>query len=226
LAGFVTTDVKFDETAFQWDHIDDLAPQFKRHLRPIVVSVDWAASAGHSSVIEAADFLKSAFSRGRSLSQYASGSLPQQFIPDTAKRYLYEYDGGGQRHLLPDRYEFLVYRLLRNGLEAGDIFCRDSVRFRSFEDDLIDHDKWQDKDKLIEQTGLRSLTQPIREHLAELEDCLEKRLIEVNERIASGENEHFEIKRRGAQRRWTLKYPHNTDPVNGPFFDTLNPDYS
>jgi len=54
----------------------------------------------------------------------------------------------------------LVYRLLRNGLEAGDIFCRDSVRFRSFEDDLIDNDKWQDKDKLIEQTGLKSLKHP------------------------------------------------------------------
>ena len=48
-----------------------------------------------------------------------------------------------------DRYEFLVYRLLRNRLEAGDIFCRDSIRFRSFEDDLIDDLQWQQKEKLI-----------------------------------------------------------------------------
>ena len=67
----------------------------------------------------------------------------------------------------------------------------------------------------------KSLKQPIREHLAELEDCLEKRLIEVNAHIASGENEHFEIKRRGSQNRWTLKYPRNTEPVNAPFFDAL-----
>jgi hypothetical protein len=98
-----------------------------------------------------------AFSRGRTLGQYASRSFPQRFIPDTAKRYLYEPDASGQRRLLPDRYEFLVYRVMRNGLEAGDIFCRDSVRFRSFEDDLIDNDQWQDKDKLIGQSGLRSL---------------------------------------------------------------------
>jgi hypothetical protein len=95
------------------------------------------------------------------------------------------------------------------------------VRFRSFEDDLIDNDKWRDKDQLIEQTGLKSLKQPIREHLAELEDCLEKRLVEVNAHIASGENEYFEIKRHGSQSRWTLKYPRNTEPVNGPFFDAL-----
>lgn len=221
VADHIANDVKVDETAFQWGHIDDVASQFKRHLRPINASVDWAASASHSAVIEAADFLKSAFSRGRSLGQYATRSLPQHFIPDTAKRYLYEVDVSGQRRLRPDRYEFLVYRSLRNGVEAGDIFCRHSVRFRSFEDDLIDNDRWQDKDQLIEQTGLTSLKQPIREHLAELEERLEKRLIEVNAHLTSGENEHFEIKRRGAQSRWTLNYPRNTEPVNAPFFDAL-----
>ena len=84
------------------------------------------------------DFLQDAFEKGRSLSQYPPEAFPLRFIPDTAKRYLYTHDANGHRHVLPDRYEFLVYRLLRNGLEAGDIFCRDSVRFRSFEDDLLD----------------------------------------------------------------------------------------
>ncbi|ETW95400.1 MAG: transposase [Candidatus Entotheonella factor] len=221
VADHIATDVKVDETAFQWGYIDDVASQFKRHLRPINASVDWAASASHSAVIEATDFLKNAFSRGRSLGQYATKSLPQHFIPDASKRYLYEVDASRQRRVRPDRYEFSVYRSLRNGVEAGDIFCRHSVRFRSFEDDLVDHDKWQDKEQLIEQTGLKSLKQPIREHLDELEDYLERRLIEVNTRIASGENEHFEMKRRGAKNRWTLKYPRNTEPVNAPFFDAL-----
>ena len=31
----------FDETAFQWDHIDTLAPQFKRHLRPVLLAVQF-----------------------------------------------------------------------------------------------------------------------------------------------------------------------------------------
>lgn len=221
VAEHITTDVKFDETAFQWEHLDDVALQFKRHLRPINASVDWAASAGHHAVIEASDFLKNAFNKGRSPSQYAPRSFPQRFIPDTAKRYLYQSDAKGPRRLRPDRYEFLVYRSLRDGLEAGDIFCRDSVRFRSFEDDLIGHDKCQDKDKLIEQTGLKSLKQPIGEHLGELEDRLEKRLIEVNEHIAAGENEHFKITRRGSQSRWTLKYPRDTEPVNHAFFNAL-----
>jgi TnpA family transposase len=166
-------------------------------------------------------FLKGAFSKGRSLSQYPPEAFPLRVIPDTVKRYLYGDDGNGQRRLLPDRYEFLVYRLLRHGLEAGDIFCRDSVRFRSFEDDLVDTPRWQAKDTLIVDTGLTILQQPIREHLAELEQRLETRLSEVNQRIAAGENAHFESKRRGPTVRWTLHYPHDTESVNHVFFDAL-----
>lgn len=157
------------EMAFQWEHMDELAHQFKRHLRPILLAVDWTASAEHTALIEAVAFLKDAFQKGRLLSQYPPAAFPLRFIPDTAKRYLSAHDANGQRHMLPDRYEFLVYHLLRNGLEAGDVFCRDSVRFRSFEDDLLDDNRWKAKEKLIAHTGLPLLKQPIREHLAELE---------------------------------------------------------
>src|SRR5205807_8773641 len=44
IADHITKNARFDETAFQWDHVDDLAPQFKRHLRPILLTVNWAAS--------------------------------------------------------------------------------------------------------------------------------------------------------------------------------------
>ena len=120
-------------------------------------------------------------------------------------------------------YEFLVYRLLRHGLEleAGDVFCRDSVRFRSFEDDLIDDHRWKDKGNLIADMGLPLLKQPIREHLAELETQLEDRLIQVNQRIASGDNAHFAIKKHGLQTRWTLQYPRSAELINHPCFDAL-----
>jgi TnpA family transposase len=221
VADHITTKMKFDETAFHWEHMDELAHQFKRHVRPLLLAVDWTASAGHTALIEAVTFLKDAFQKGRPLSQYPPAAFPLHFIPDTAKRYLYAHDANGQRHVLLDRYEFLVYRLLRNGLEAGDVFCRDSVRFRSFEDDLIDDNRWKDKENLIANTGLPLLKQPIREHLAELETQLEDRLIQVNQRIASGDNAHFAIKKRGSQTRWTLQYPRSAELINHPCFDAL-----
>lgn len=221
VADRLVSQARCDERAFQWAHLDDLAPQFKRQLRPLLLAVEWAATAGDAPLLEAVHVLQTAFGKGRSLSLYPSTTLPQQFIPDTAKRYLYTQEATSR--LLPDRYEFLVYHLLRNGLEAGDIFCRTSVRFRSLEEDLVDDRQWQDKDRLLEDTGLAHLKQPIRDHLADLEQRLEERLVAVNERIASGANDHFQLNRRGKQVRWTLHYPRSSEPVNHPFFDGLTP---
>jgi hypothetical protein len=221
IADHIAKNVRFDETAFQWEHIDKLANQFKRHLRPILLAVDFAASQAYNPLIEAVAFLKEAFGKGRSLGQYSPQRFPRQFIPSNTKRYLYRQETPRQKHFLKDRYEFLVYRLLRNGLEAGDIFCRDSVRFRSFEDDLVNDEQWQQKEQLIADTGLAALKQPIKEHLAALEQRLEERITCVNQRIISGENEHFQIKKRGKQSRWTLQYPRASEQVNHPFFDTL-----
>ena len=221
VADYIATQVRFDETAFQWDYIDQAARQFKLYLRPILHAVEFAASPPFDAVIEAVDFLKDAFEKGRTLSQSPAHAFPTRFIPDNQRRYIFTQDANGQRVVTADRYEFLVYRLLRQRLEAGDIFCCDSVRFRSFEDDLIDDQRWQQKTALIESTGLGILQQPIREHLAALEQQLESRIARVNQRIESGENAHFKVKRRGSRVRWSLQYPPGSEPVNHPFYDAL-----
>jgi hypothetical protein len=221
VADYMVTKARFDETAFQWEHIDRVAPRFKRHLRPILQGVEFAAPSTDDSLIEAVHFLKATFPKGKPLGHYAETAIPTRCIPDKLKRYFYLKDARRHRSLLPDRYEFFVYRQLRQGLEAGDVFCRDSVRFRSFEDDLVDDRQWKDKERLIAETGLSLLRQPIREQLAELEEQLESRIAEVNGRIATRENAHFEFIRNGRHVRWTLRYPHESEWLNHPFFDRL-----
>ncbi len=71
-------------------------------------------------------------------------------------------------------------------LEAGDLFCRDSVRFRSFEDDLVDDQRWAKKEVLLAQIGIALLTQPIQNQLNALKCQLEERLRTVNQRISAG----------------------------------------
>ena len=221
VADHIVSDARFDETAFQWDYIDDRAHPIKLYLRPILQAVEWAATGGHAPLMKAVDFLKTALGKGKPLSHYPLEAFPVEFIPEAMKRYLYGPNTPGPKLLRPDRYEFLVYRLVRQGVEAGDLFCRDSVRFRSLEEDLLDDQTWQAKEKLILDTGLTILNQPIRDHLNTLEQALETRLAEVNRRIATGENEYFQIKHRGPQVRWTLQSPHRPEAVNHPFFDTL-----
>lgn len=219
LADQITTNAKWDEMALQWERIDQLASQFKRHLRPLILMVDFASSSKHDSLIEAIAFIKQAFRQHKSFGQYASSDLPSRFLPESVKRYIYQPDDDGKKTLSVDRYEFFIYRLLRNRLEAGDIFCRNSIRFRSFEDDLVDNGQWQQKDKLMADVGLTTFQQPIRDHLGQLEQKLEARMTEVNYRIASGENEH--IKKRGAHNRWTLSNTRDAETTNHSFFDAL-----
>lgn len=220
IADHIATQATFDETAFQWDHVDTLARQFKCNLRPILQAVEFSSTSAQAPLLKALQFLKVAVQKGRPLSQYGSNTFPVQFIPDSTKRYLYASGETGS-YLLSDRYEFLVYRMLRNGLESGDIFCRDSVRFRSFEDDLLSEQQWSAKTELIAATGLTTLNHPIQDHLVSLEQTLESRLKEVNQRLSAGENQHFEVKKRGSNIRWTLQSPGIRDSINHPIFSTL-----
>ncbi|WP_457832878.1 hypothetical protein, partial [Staphylococcus aureus] len=68
-------------------------------------------------------------------------------------RYLYVVGDGKKKLLNADRYEFLVYRQLRNALEAGDIYVHDSTEFRRFEDDLISDDRWKNKEVILREIG-------------------------------------------------------------------------
>ena len=206
VADYLSTKARFDETAFQWEYIDKAAHTFKLALRPVMQGVEFATAAADDPIIEAVRFLQEASRSGKALGSYQEHALPLRWIPEKMRRYIYGMDERNRRKVLPDRYEFLLYRHLRHGLEAGDVFCRDSVRFRSMKDDLIDDRQWQDKDRLIVEAGLDILQQPIEKHLKGLEEQLETRIAEVNRRIAAGENKHFKIKPRAPRARWTLEY--------------------
>jgi len=222
VADHITSQVSFDETAFQWEHIDKLGSQFKLYLRPILSFTDFKAAPGQARLIKGIDFLKTAFARGKPLGQYPVQKVPAGFIPTNVNRYLYVREKRGQKRLIPDRYEFFICRLLRDRLEAGDIYCRDSVRFRSFEDDLIDEKTWRsNKGELIERVGLPILKLPVEEHLTALEHELEGRIAAVNKRIAAGENDYIKIKKTSGKPGWSLKYPGDKDDTNHPVFDGL-----
>jgi hypothetical protein len=221
VAEYMENSANCDESAFEWEHIDALARRFKQHLRPLLRAIDLSATRVNAPIQEAIHFLKTAFQKDRSLHQIASGDFPTDFFPAREKRYLYQRNETGQKHIIPDRYEFLVYRLVRHRLEADDLFCRDSVHFRSFEDDLVDDQQWANKEALLAQTGVALLTQPIQDQLNALKCQLAERLRTVNQRISAGENSHIHLTTTGKRKRGTLQYPTSTDPINHPIFETV-----
>jgi TnpA family transposase len=111
--------VNFDETAFQWEYIDKLSRQFKLHLRQAIVTIEFTSTLSQDALIEAVEFLKAAFKKGKPLKEFPSELFPVDCVPASVTSYLYAQDSKHQKQLIPDRYEFLIYRLLRNGLKKG-----------------------------------------------------------------------------------------------------------
>lgn len=197
----------FKDSVFEWEFIAAFAPAFKQHLRPLLIQLSFTGHRGDNELIEAIEFLKTSFDKGKSLNRYSFDKIPKAFIPQGLKLYLYEEDETGQKHIHPDKYEFLVYRLLRNHIEAGDVYVSDSLSFRSFEDDLIPLQTWQDnKEEILKEADIPGVAKPITELLQDLETELETKSEEVNRRILSGENTHIKLTKRRGDITWSLPY--------------------
>jgi hypothetical protein len=213
----------FDTVAMEWDFVVSLAPSFKQYLRPLLLQLPFAAHSEGDSLMEAVAFLRECFDKGKSLTRCSFEQMPKAFIPQGVKPYLYQNDKDGNRSIHADKYEFLVYRLLRNRLEAGDIYVSDSLRFRSFDEDLIPKDTWKrDQERILQEIDAPLLSQPMAEVLNAMEEELEAKYEEVNRRILSGENAHIKLSRnKSSEITWTLPYVGDEETVNDPFFDKV-----
>ena len=100
-----------------------------------------------------------------------------------------------------DRYEFLVYRLLRNALEAGDVYnmFRTAPGFAASRITSSTMRGGTTKTRCCRST--RRCSSPIEETLPGLRDEIEARFVSVNKRIEDGSNKHIKITGVGAKRR-------------------------
>jgi hypothetical protein len=219
------SDAEFDEAGFEWAYYVRMSHAFKVNLQHLFSALDFAGRVEDTPLLKAVNFLQTALRQGKTPLQIKASEFLLAVISKGLRRYLFSAtpsDGEDQnRRLDVDRYEFLVYRLLRNALEAGNVFVGDSTQFRRFEDDLISDERWKDKDAVLREIGAPILLPPIAETLAALREELEKKFALVNQRIESGTNRHIKLHGAGEKRRWTLVYPSEEEPINSPFFGEL-----
>lgn len=212
----------FNDISFEWEFIATFGPTFKPHIRPLITQLSFSGHRGNEALLEAIRFLKICFEKGKSLKQYDLEKIPKAFIPKGLKSHIYEADETGRKRIHPDKYEFLVYRLLRNSIEAGDVYISNSLRFRSFEDDLIPIQTWQEnKADILKEADIPGLSKPIEELLQDLKGELATQYENVNRRILSGENAHIKLTKRRGDTAWSLPYVRDEEVVNNPFFDSL-----
>jgi hypothetical protein len=168
--------IEFDRTGFEWAYYGTLHFKFKLNLRHLFCNLDFAGLVEDAPLLEAMTFLQNLLREGKSLRQPPPADFPTGVIAKGVQRYMYTAaEKRKDKRLDVDRYEFLVYRQLRNALEAGNVYVRDSNDFRSFEDDLISVERWKGKDAVLREIGSPVLLAPIEETLATLHAELEEK---------------------------------------------------
>jgi len=217
-----------DESAYEWDQYVRLSRKFKLNLRHLFLSITFESQIKNDPLLLAVAFLRQVFAKNKSLREYNQTAFPQAFIPHKFERYVFDIkplliNGKSKNNkvLNADKYEFLVYRLLKDGLDAGEIFIRDSRNFKSFEEDLIDEEQWKDKDVIIKSLNLPYLDKPIEEILASLEKELEETIKRVNDRIRLDKNPDIKITGKGENLRWHLLYHNDEELIDHSLYDQL-----
>lgn len=220
--------VAFDKRGFEWSYYTALSMTIKRNLRHLFCELDFAGRVENAPLMEAVLFLQDMLRQGKVPRQVKPDRFPTTVIPKTLGKYLYhpspeDEDAGNatEARLDVDRYEFLLYRLLHDELEAGNIYVKDSNEYRRFEDDLISEQRWSNKDAVLREIGAPILLAPIEETLGNLRLQLEDKVQSVNVRISDEMNQHIKVRGKGEKRRWTLVYPTTEEPVNSPFYARL-----
>jgi TnpA family transposase len=202
----------FDETAYEWEAIDVIMRKAKRNLRPLLRFLDLQGTPAQAEFLNVIGHMKAAFSTGSPL---PLSQLSPSIIPTRLRRYLINSEGT----LVRNRYEFLIYRLLRDRLQAGDISCNDSVSFRNLDDDLVDDNTFQHRHAIFTQHGLEVANRPIREQLDELGARLNERFDAVNRQILDGKNAFVRL--RDGRIEWKRAVRSQEPLPHEPFFDCL-----
>lgn len=216
--------VNFDRVAFEWAYFAKLSMTIKRNLRHLFKELDFAGRVDEAPLVSAITVMQDLLRQDKSLRHADTSMFPETVIPAALKKHLYveaTADGEKTKTLDVDRYEFLVYRLLRNALESGDLYVNHSNEFRQFEDDLISDARWTHKDAVLAEIAQPILTAPIEETLAALRTKLEDRLVNVNQRVAACVNANIKVIGQGDKKRWSLIYPTAPETGNAPFYNQL-----
>lgn len=219
---------KFDQVEYEWNHYAKTSMTIKRNLRHIFLSTDFDSQATQDPLIKAVAFLKEYFPKDRKEREAMALEFSEEIIPKKLRRYLFEKEekkSGKARTINGinlDKFEFLVYKQLCEGLESGRIYCKNSIGFKSFEQDLITPAQWKNRKQLIQNLSVPGFHQPFKKMLKDLEEELETKLKEVNARIANGENLQIKITEKGDEVRWTLPYQKIEEQINHPIYDHFN----
>lgn len=218
---------KINEEEYKWDYYEEISRKISTNLRPLFLSINFESNIKNDPLIISVKIVKSVFQKNKSLSVLKS--IPESIIPKKIKKYIYklkEVKEGNKiikiKEINTNKYEFLLYKLLKEGFDSGTIFFTESISHKSFEDDIISRQKWENKEELIKQSDISILKKSVETILDELKEELDSKLYGVNKRIKEGKNQYIEIIGNIKNRNWKLPYPKIEEVVNHSLYQKIS----
>lgn len=218
---------KVDKKEFLWDFHKKNHYATTTNLRPLFIAIDFNYATISDNLKLAAQFMQTAFTSNKLLSTFRVQDFPIKFIRKEIQEYFFVQKIFKNKSkkvckvIEPRKYEYLVYQQIEKGIHAGEVYANTSIEYKSLDADLAIAKTLKQQKKIIQDAHTHVLTDDINGKLNELKDVLENMIVEVNQRISSGENKYIKIKKKGSSTRWTLPYQKIKPDFNNPFYDKL-----
>jgi len=215
----------FDYQEIKWEEISKLKGCTTRNIRPLFNVLDIDGDKTQKNLLAAISFLKKYFAASSGKRAKMLPDVPIGCIPKKWKRYLVnscEDDSSSEDIIDIAKYEFMIYQLILEKIEAGSVYIDSSLSFKSLASHLISDEKWIDKEALLKSIDNKKLQMTSDQLLDTLEAELEELIQNVNERIDSGDNTGIKIKKNGDEISFTLPYPDSVDKENHPIFKQIS----
>ena len=91
-------------------------------------------------------------------------------------------------------YEFMIYMCIQNGIQNGVVTIKDSLSYKSLNDELISNADWlTDKEQMMLDSENHLISLDIEQILNNFKMLLNNRYGEINQNIESGINNKIKI---------------------------------
>ena len=179
------------ELTLKWKAVDTIGHKFKKHLRAIFMTLDFASAASNSPWLTAIEQLKQDFlKQQKSLKCTTNIEYYIETIPKKLKQHLTFTDSEGNiTGLQANRYEYWLYRQITRRLESGELYIDDSINHRYFEHELV---PMINDEAILKQFNLPCLLKSITEQIEELNTELKKQWILFDEMLKRKDSEHIQ----------------------------------
>ena len=202
----------FDGRQYEWQFIDKQSSKIKKLIRSLFMSID-------IEFIHLKDELHEQYVMA--YSELGESKAIQTINLDVVPKHDREHLKGENTKLIANRFEYFLYRKAEQLFYSNSLTVKESVNNRSLTSDLIQPKEWQQKDIIIENTGLDKLVTPINQTLADKSQQLEIKLKEASSHIFNGDNKYVEFIPGKAELKWSIPNKRWQETIDNPLYSQI-----